>query len=271
MPEARLRAVIVDDEPAAREVVATLVAGFDEITVVGSAGDGDAAVQVIRDQKPDLLFLDVQMPGRDGFAVLDALGDDVPRGVIFVTAHDEHAVEAFERHALDYLLKPFGRPRFDAAVLRAIERIHAIEALDMQRTIGALRRDAADRSAPGEFSLADGAVRPVRRIGVRTGVKTVIIETPDIDWVAADGDYVRIHAGKQSHLASQRMHEMEQMLDPAQFLRIHRSVIVNIDRVRELHREADGAGSLVLKSGVSLRVARSRWETLEQQLGLRHP
>jgi two-component system LytT family response regulator len=267
MPEARLRAVIVDDEPAAREVVATLVAGFDEIVVVGSAGDGDAAVPMIREQKPDLLFLDVQMPGRDGFAVLDALGDDVPRGVIFVTAHDVHAVEAFERHALDYLLKPFGRPRFDAAVSRAIERLDALDALDMQRTLQAVRADVTDRSTPSDFSHSgESAGGHAKRIGVRTGVKTVIIETPDIDWVAADGDYVRIHCGKASHLASQRMHEIERLLDPAHFIRVHRSVIVNADRIRELHREADGGGSLVLTGGVALRVARSRWEALEAQL-----
>jgi two-component system LytT family response regulator len=265
----RLRAVVVDDEPGAREVVTTLIAEFPDIVVAGEAGDGSTAVALIQRTKPDLLFLDVQMPGLDGFGVLDALGDDVPRGVIFVTAHDEHAVDAFERHALDYLLKPFGRPRFVAAVTRAVERVRAIDALNLQRTFGALRT-ANDRATPGVLSVPEQAPStPARRIGVRTGAKTVIIETPEIDWIAADGDYVRIHAGKQSHLASQRMQEMENVLDPAQFARIHRSVIVNIDRVRELRREPDGSGSLVLKNGIALRVARSRWEALERMLGLR--
>jgi two-component system, LytTR family, response regulator len=244
MPDPRLRAVIVDDETAARDVVSTLLAEFPQIEVAGEAVDGKSAVEMTRHLSPDLLFLDVQMPGLDGLGVLDALGADTPRGVIFVTAHDEHAVEAFERHALDYLLKPFGRPRFAAAVARAIERLGAREAFDMQRTVAAMR------------------------IGVKTGAKTVIIETGEIDWVGADGDYVRIYSGAKSHLGSQRMHEIEATLDPARFVRVHRSVIVNIDRVRELHRDADGSGSLVLKNGVSLRVARARWETLERALNV---
>ena len=269
MPEARpIRAVVVDDEPEAREVLTTLIAEVPRIVTVGEAGNGMAAVELTRRLNPDLLFLDVQMPGLDGFGVLDQLGSQVPRGVIFVTAHDRHAVEAFERHALDYLLKPFGRPRFAAAVDRAVERIHSIEALDMQRTMAAMRPPPDDAAPAGEMFRPSPASGPAQRIGVRNGTRTVIIETRDVDWVSADGDYVRIHCGKRSHLGSQRMHEVESMLDPRCFVRVHRSVIVNIERVRELHREADGGGSLVLDSGVSLRVARGRWETLERSLGL---
>ena len=264
-----IRALVVDDEPSAREAVTTLISTFTSIEVVGEATDGAMAVAMTRRLKPDLLFLDVQMPGLDGFGVLDELGDDVPRGVVFVTAHDEHAVKAFERHALDYVLKPFGRPRFAAAVSRAIERHSALEALDLHRTLQSMAADRNDRSTAGELSIVGATPSSgVRRLGVRIGTRTVIVDVDEIDWVEADGDYARIHAGKQSYLASQRMHALERLLDPKVFVRVHRSVIVNIARVRELRREADGGGSLFLTTGVSLRVARSRWESLEQMLGL---
>src|SRR5688572_5365788 len=143
-PRRIVRAVVVDDEPASREAVTTLLAEHVEVEVVGQATNGDEAVRIIRDLRPDLVFLDVQMPDRDGFGVLEALGDAVPRGVVFVTAHDEHALRAFDVHALDYILKPFGRPRFNAAVTRALERLSALDALTMQRTLASM---ASDRRA----------------------------------------------------------------------------------------------------------------------------
>jgi two-component system LytT family response regulator len=138
----RIRAVVVDDEPSAREVVLTLLAEHPSVEVVGEATNGREAVELIRRLRPGLPFLDVQMPDLDGFAVLDALGADVPRGVVFVTAHDEHAIRAFEVHALDYVLKPFGRPRFGAAVARALDRLQAMDALSLQQTLASI---AADR------------------------------------------------------------------------------------------------------------------------------
>lgn len=266
-----LRAVVVDDEPNAREVVLTLLEAHAGVRVVGEAGNGKEAVAIIRREKPDLVFLDVQMPDLDGFGVLAALGDDVPRGIVFVTAHDEHAIRAFDLHALDYVLKPFGRPRFDAAVHRAVERLQALDALSLQRTLASMaedRRVAGDEAS--ELSLPD-VDRPralPRRIGVRTGAKVTLVEVDSIDWVEASGDYARIHAGKARHLVFQRMHALEQALEAGTFVRIHRSLIVNVARVRELQREADGSGSLVLGDGVRLRVARGRWEALERALGL---
>lgn len=267
-----VRAIIVDDEPGGREAVATLLAAFPQVDVVGEASNGNAAVELVRRARPDLMFLDVQMPDRDGFAVLEALGDDVPRGVVFVTAHDQHAIRAFEVHALDYVLKPFGRPRFAAAVHRALDRLDAIDALSMRRT---LARMAGDRRAPveaaGDLAAASGGARESdrpRRIGVRVGVRTVLINVEDIDWVEADGDYARIHVGARSHLVSQRMRALESLLAPQEFVRTHRSVIVNTRRVRELHREPDGSGTLVTQDGVRLRVARGRWDALQQALGV---
>ncbi|MEP7347717.1 MAG: LytTR family DNA-binding domain-containing protein [Gemmatimonadaceae bacterium] len=269
-----VRAVVVDDEPAAREVVITMLAEFSNVRVVGEASNGRDAVTLIRSMKPDLLFLDIQMPDEDGFRVLERLGEDVPRGVVFVTAHDEHAIRAFDVHALDYLLKPFGRPRFRAAAGRALERLKAMDALTLTRTLSSMADDRrADQSPAGELDIiaapAGASPAPLpQRIGVRTGSKVAVIEVDTIDWVEALGDYARVHVGKGAHVVSQRMHALEQMLEAGGFVRIHRSLIVHLKRVRELHRESDGSGSVVLDSGVRLRVARGRWQALLGALGM---
>ena len=270
-----VRAVVVDDEPSAREAVTTLLGEHPTIEVVGEASNGKEAVALVRRLRPDLLFLDIQMPDQDGFRVLEALGDDVPRGIVFVTAHDEHAIRAFDVHALDYVLKPFGRPRFGAAVTRALEGLRALDALTLQRTLASMVADRhSDERPPAELALAeaDGAVRErsttLRRIGVRNGSKITLVDVDAIDWVEASGDYARIHAGKQRYLVSQRMHALERLLEAREFVRVHRSLIVNVRRIRELHREPDGGGTLVLADGVRLRVARGRWEAMERALDM---
>jgi two-component system, LytTR family, response regulator len=261
--ERRVRAVIVDDEPAARDVVRTMLAAHEGIEVVGEAGNGVSAVRVLRASRPDLLFLDVQMPDRDGFGVLEALGDEVPRALVFVTAHDEHAIRAFEVHALDYVLKPFGKPRFNAAVMRALDRLKGMDALRLRRTLESMAEDRRSAGGPpAEVALAN------QRIAVRLGQKVTLLDVASIDWVEADGDYARIHAGRASHLVSQRMHALERYLEPFRFIRVHRSLIVNRERVREMYREADGSGVLLLATGVRLRVARGRWDALEKALGI---
>jgi two-component system LytT family response regulator len=194
MVDDAVRAMIVDDEPVARDAVRALLAEHAGIRVVGEAANGRDATAEIRRLKPDLLFLDIQMPDVDGFDVLQALGADVPPGVAFVTAHDRHAVRAFEVHALDYVL------------------------------------------------------------------------VASVDWVEASGDHARIHSGSRSWVITQRMHTLERLLSRGDFLRIHRSLIVNLERVRELHRDADGAGTVVLTTGVRLRVARARWDALQKAL-----
>ena len=270
-----VRAVVVDDEPTAREVVMTLLAEYPTVQVVGEATNGKEAVQLVRQLRPDLLFLDIQMPDQDGFRVLEALGDDVPRGIVFVTAHDEHAIRAFDVHALDYVLKPFGRPRFRAAVTRALDGLRAIDALTMQRTLASMAADrhadaAACRRAVDRRRAATRPARarttPPRRIGVRNGAKITLVDVEAIDWVEASGDYARIHAGKHTYLVSQRMHALERLLEAREFVRVHRSLIVNVKRMRELHRDPDGGGTLVLTDGVRLRVARGRWEAMERAL-----
>ena len=266
------RAVIVDDEPAARDAVRTFLSALESVEVVGEAGNGRDAIAVIREAAPDLLFLDVQMPDQDGFSVLEALDSDVPRGVVLVTAHDEYAQRAFEVHAVDYVLKPFGRPRFIAAVERALRRLEAEDALGMRETLQSLIKSVRveeQETATLLAGKADGdgpASSP--RLGVRTGSRTTLVEISEIDWLEADRDFVKVHVGERVHLVSGRMCDFETMLDPERFHRIHRSVIVNLDRVGVIDRDRDGGGSVVLSSGVQLRVARGRWEELERALGL---
>jgi len=268
---ARVRALVVDDEPAARDAVITMLADHPRVEVVGEATNGDEAVAMIRRLRPDLLFLDIQMPDRDGFGVLEALGDDVPPGIVFVTAHDEHALRAFDVHALDYVLKPFGRPRFRAAVTRALTRLSALDALSLRDTLASMAGDRrADAAPAGELTVHKAGERqsPPRRLGVRIGSHIVVVDIDTIDWVESYGDYARVHVGRQTHVVAQRMHALERMFDGSEFVRIHRSLIVNLQRVRELHREPDGGGAIVLSNGVRLRVARGRWEALQVALGM---
>ncbi|MGH7336526.1 MAG: LytR/AlgR family response regulator transcription factor, partial [Myxococcota bacterium] len=178
-----------------------------------------------------------------------------------------HALRAFEVHALDYLLKPFGRNRFRAAVARALERLRALDALSMRSTLESMACDRRAPDAPAGALAHDEAPRP-RRLGVRDGTRIVLVDVADIDWLEARDDYVRIHTSGKSHLISERMHVLERLLDPAEFVRVHRSIIVRLDRIGELHREGDGGGTIVLRNGVRLRAARGRWDALTAALGL---
>lgn len=267
----RVRAVIVDDEPAGREAVRTLLSDVPAVEVVGEAASGAQAVAKVRELGPDLLFLDIRMPDLDGFAVLDALGERVPRGVLFVTAHSEHAHRAFEVHALDYVMKPFGRPRFLAAVHRALRRLEADAALGMKETLRSIAQGLElDRVDPGT-AAAGVAVPPgssPMRIGVRVGNRTTLVDVDEVDWIEADRELVRIHVGERIHLLSARMRDLEVMLPEGDFSRIHRSIIVNLTRIRTLHHDRDGSGSVTLANGVQLRVARGRWGELQEALGL---
>ncbi len=266
-----VRAMIVDDEPVARDAVRALLAEHSTIRVVGEAANGRDATAEIRRLRPDLVFLDIQMPDEDGFDVLEQLGADVPPGIVFVTAHDRHAVRAFEVHALDYVLKPFGRPRFAAAVERALDRLRALDALTLRRTLESIaddRRRGLD--APAELSATtepdEEAASAPTRIGVRAGGKLIVVDIDSVDWVEASGDHARIHSASRSWLITQRMHVLERLLSRGDFLRVHRSLIVNLKRIRELHRDEDGAGTVVLTTGVRLRVARARWDALQKAL-----
>ena len=237
-----IRALIVDDEPLARERLRTLLAREPDVTLVGEAGDGAAAVRAILEHRPDLVFLDVQMPEIDGFDVLEAVADAPAPAVIFATAFDRHALRAFEVHAIDYLLKPFDRARFAAALDRARVELARGEAA-APRLLAMLKGLSAHR--PG-----------ARRLVVRDGGRVFFLPVDEVDWIEAAGNYVRLHAGAVQHLVRETMKSLAERLDPAVFARVHRSAIVNVDRIREMRAGFHGEYEIVLRSGARLQSSR---------------
>jgi two-component system, LytTR family, response regulator len=247
-----VRALIVDDEPLARRGVVLRLKKFRDVEVVGECGDGSSAVQKILELSPDVVFLDIQMPGMDGFEVLRALPKESMPAVIFLTAYEQHALRAFEVHALDYLLKPVNDERFGDAVRRA-------------RQAG--DSDSKTRMAERILEMLDRKpAKYVSRFPVRVGSRIQLVLVEDVEWIAAAGDYAELHSGGRSHLVRETMNSLEEKLDPAQFLRIHRSRIVRVSCVREL-RSIDNREYLVkLSDGSEHRSSRSYADRLEDWL-----
>jgi len=237
----KIRALVVDDEPLARSNLSVLLRRDPQVESVRECESGIDAVAEIRRTKPDLVFLDVQMPEYDGFDVLELLGPDVPPALIFVTAYDQYALRAFEAGALDYLLKPFDNDRFDRALARAKQRV--LE-----------RKDQARR---GE------------RLVIKSAGQVWFLKIGEIDWIEAADYYACLHVGSRSHLLRRSLAELEQELDPARFCRIHRSAIVNLDRVRGLKINADGEYDVQLENGSRLRLSRRYRKPLQARLGMR--
>ena len=244
-------ALIVDDEPAARGAIRTLLAEDPEIEIVGECANGRAALDDIRRRSPDLVFLDIQMPDMDGITMLRQLDPRLLPVVLFVTAYDSYALRAFEVHALDYLLKPFDDGRFREAVTQAKHHVR-------QRRAGALTQQLQALLAPSSY---------VQRLAIKGDGRVMIVNTADVDWFEAEGDYVRIHTGKNRHLLRETMKRLEEQLDPAQFVRIHRSTIVNIDRIKELQPFFKGEYVVLLTDGTSLKMSRGYKAQLEKLLG----
>jgi two-component system LytT family response regulator len=237
----KIRTAIVDDEPLARSNLSTLLRLDPEIEIVSECGSGVAAPQEIRRAQPDLLFLDVQMPECDGFDVLELLGKDVPAAVVFVTAYDQYALRAFEAGALDYLLKPFDDARFGVAVNRAKQKI------------------ARGKDQP----------RRLEFLTIKSAGQVAFISLPEIDWIEAADYYAGLHVGGKTHLLRRSIAELEQELDPVLFCRIHRSTIVNLNRVRGLKLDEDGDYTVLLESGTTLRLSRRYRKQLQARLGIR--
>ncbi|MFQ5637374.1 MAG: LytR/AlgR family response regulator transcription factor [bacterium] len=245
-----IRTLIVDDEPLARERIRKLLENEPDFEVIGECTHGKEAVSAIRRDPPDLLFLDVQMPELDGFRVLERLRLPHMPAVIFVTAYDRYALKAFEVYALDYLLKPFDRSRFRKALARAKTQIGQDQTGSMNRKLLALLEDLKkDGSQPG-------GKRYLERLVIRASGRIYFIKIEEIDWFEAAGNYVRLHVGMESHLLRDTMSEMEAKLDPARFLRIHRSTIVNTDRIKEMNTWFNGEYVLILKDGTRLNSSR---------------
>jgi two-component system LytT family response regulator len=249
-----VRTLIVDDEPLARQRLRRLLEADPAVAIVGESADGLQALTDLRELRPDLVFLDVQMPGLDGFGVLQAL-DDLPLPVvIFVTAHDRYALKAFEVHALDYLLKPFDRDRFAAALERAKAQIQQGSAAALSERLRELLQTAPARPRP-------------ERLVVKSGARIYFVRVDDIDWIEAAANYVRLHVGTEDHLLRESLSALEKRLDPARFVRIHRSTIVNLDRVRELQPVFHGDYVLILSDGKELAVSRTCRDRLKEALG----
>lgn len=249
-----IRAIIVDDEPLAREGVRLHLQAESDIDVVGEAGSGEEAVTLIETVRPDLLFLDVQMPGLDGFAVLDAVGPAHMPVTIFTTAFDEFALRAFDAHAIDYILKPYDEKRFRTAIERA--RVH----------LNGRRGSTADDRLDSLLDELRGRSRYLERLVVRSGGRILILRVSEIDWIEAASNYVRLHAGGSDYLLRETMTALESKLDPMQFVRIHRSTIVQVDRIRELEPLFQGDYVVVLEDSTRLTSSRGYRERLQELL-----
>ena len=251
----KIRTLIVDDEPLARERVLSLLRQEEDFEVIGECANGPQAVAAIQRQSPDLVFLDVQMPGGSGFDVIQGVGSERMPAIVFVTAYDEYALRAFEVHALDYLLKPFGKDRFTEALKHARAALEHRRAGDLGRRLLALVHDIK----PEQQERMD-------RLIVKSGGRVFFLRTDEIDWVEAAGNYVRLHLGEESHLFRETMNNMEGRLESRRFARIHRSRIVNVDRIRELQPWFNGEYVVILRNGTRLTLSRNYREKLQEQL-----
>jgi two-component system LytT family response regulator len=244
-----LRVLIVDDEAVARRRIRRLLAGEPDVTIVGECADGASAVRAIAAGRPDLAFLDVQMPELDGFEVVQALAaEDLP-ALVFVTAFDRYALRAFDVHAIDYLLKPFSGERFRTALARARERVERRESGHIAALVDDLR----------------AAPRYPSRVAVRVTDRVVVVEWRDVDWIAGADNYVNLHVGSKEYLLRDTLASVEQQLDPERFARIHRSAIVQLDRIAQLRAASHGDAALVLRSGATLTLSRT-WRAKVERL-----
>ena len=248
----KMRVLIADDEPWARKRIATLLKPEKDVEILKECAGGEEAIHAIIECAPDLVFLDVQMPEVDGFEVLDAIGPEHMPLVIFATAYDRYAIQAFDAQAIDYLLKPFDEERFRKALNRARRELEG--------------KISSEKSLAKLLESMRAERRYVRRLVAKSGGRVLFLKLADIDWLEATGNYVTLHSGKESHMLRTTMNSLELRLDPAQFARIHRSSIVNLDRVREMQPLFRGEQVLILKDGTRLSLGRAYRAKLLQQI-----
>jgi len=247
----KIRTLVVDDEPIARARVVSLLKQEDDIEVVGECANGQQAVSAIESTSPDLLFLDIQMPEVDGLQLARTIQSSGTPAVVFVTAYDEYALRAFEVHALDFLLKPFSAERFRSALG------HAREHVTQRRKVGS--------SLPSSPRNQNGV--PRNRLMIKSSGRIHFVRMADIDWCEAQGNYVRVHVGQQEHLVRDTMSHLESELDPQQFVRIHRSTIVNVDRIQEMQSSFNGEYVVLLRTGMRLTLSRGYRDSIQARLG----
>jgi len=284
MPDRKpIRVLLVDDEPLARQRVEDLLRAEEGVEIVASVDNGTAAIDAVRTLHPDLVFLDVQMPGKTGLDVVREIGADEMPATIFVTAYDRYALQAFDLAAVDYLVKPFDDERFEQAFRRARRHVELEEMGELRERLLAVLDGGsrAPASAPvsgtgdGAAAAASSLPPPARggspyleRIAVEMRGKVRVVPVSQIEYITASGPYVELHTSERAYLIREAIHTLEARLDPDRFLRIHRSIIVRVDLIDTFHRGAGGDYEVQLKSGARLRVSRSRREELERRLGV---
>jgi two-component system LytT family response regulator len=255
MKEAKIKALIVDDELLARKFIRRMLKQDPDFEIAGESGNGKEAVEMIRAQKPDVVFLDVQMPEMDGFGVLEAVGLGQLPDIVFTTAYESYAIRAFELHALDYLLKPFDQQRFRDAIKYAKERVHSRQQEDGRLQIGALLERINSKQAY------------LDRLIIRADGRITFLNTREIDWIEADDKYVHLHTGTGARMVRQTLTAMEAQLDPVKFVRVHRSTMVNVDRIKELQPLFNGEYSVLMDDKTKLTLSRKYKDKLFQLLG----
>ncbi|HEX8616588.1 MAG TPA: LytTR family DNA-binding domain-containing protein [Thermoanaerobaculia bacterium] len=268
-PAARtLRVAIVDDELLARQRIEDLLAKEEQLEITGTASDGNAAVELIRRLRPDLVFLDVQMPGRNGLEVVEAIGAEAMPATIFTTAFDRFALKAFELAAVDYLVKPFDDERFTQALRRARKAIELQEVGRMTQQLLSILHATPPAVAAAVATPPAAASEYLERISVESRGQIRVVPVSKIDYITASGPYAELHVGERTFAIRERMQSLEERLDPAVFFRIHRSAIIRLDRVDTLLHAAGGDYAVRLKDGTELSVSRGRREELEAKLGV---
>lgn len=246
----KINTLIVDDEPLARDRVKRFLRDEHDINIIGECGNGREAVSAIKEKKPDLVFLDIQMPEKNGFEVVKSLDSKIMPSVIFVTAYDQYALQAFDVHALDYLLKPFNRERLHKAVSHARDQIETKRMGNLDERLASLIADLR------------GEKKYLERLVVKSVGRVFFLKVDEIDWIEAAGNYVKLHAGREAHMIRETMNGIEAKLDPDKFLRIHRSTVVHIDRIKELHPMFSGDYAVILRNGTELALSRNYRERL---------
>lgn len=257
----KIRAIVVDDESLARDALLVMLGNDSEMEVVAQCRNGKEAVRAINEHSPDVIFLDIQMPEMDGFQVVEQIGANEMPVTVFVTAFDKYALRAFEAHALDYLLKPFDHDRFDTALQRAKALVRQRKLGEIGENLFALMQDV--RSKNDESLVADSQKtqsaaqkEPIDRVVIKSSGRIYFLKTEDIDWVEGAGDYLSLHSGSQSHLIREKMNDFHAKLDSRKFIRIHRSTIVNIERIKDIQPLFKGEYVITLTSGKRLKSSR---------------
>lgn len=268
MTAPRIRTLVIDDEPLAREGVMAMLARDPEIEVIGTCADGQSAISAIRTQRPDLVFLDVQMPKKDGFEVLAELKDAERPHVIFVTAYDKYAIRAFDACAIDYLLKPFRDARFMSALTRAKDEIRKARVVNMgekmQELLGYVHEMVKGGGVPSSQPATTATSEPADRVVLKTGSDLHFIKTSDIIWVESQADFIKVHTTGTAQLVRETLQNLEQRVDPARFLRIHRSSLVNLEHVKKVTPALYGDYTVLMSDETKLRLSRKNRSKLKQ-------